>query len=290
MDKHIFKFGGGSWAVVVPKVWVEKNGIDGASNTSMYEDENGNLVISAKGSAAKESELLIDSRLSPEVAGRWVGLYYRYGVKKLTVYSKDEDTEKQFERIQDVVGRLCPGFEVISRSKKAMVLVDFTDIKEVSSEKVMTRMRSLIAEELSEMGRGNGKVIGKLEELVNRIFMLGIRYVNMVQGKDAIKYFKIFQLLETISDQINELSKTSAIKRGRVIFGQLDREFDLCFSGLGGDYKALESAVEARDSVCKMLGGLGGLEGYLLREISKNMIKVSEFGLEIKQKELVMGD
>ena len=288
MEKHIFKFGGGSWAIVIPKAWVEKNGIDGKSNANMYEDDVGNIVLSAKNTAAKEAELLIDSTLSPEVAGRWVGLYYRNGVKKLNVYSKDGATEKQFERIQDLVGRVYPGFEIISRSRKAMVLEDFTDMKEVTSEKVMLRLRSLINEELSEMAQGNAGSIVKLEELVNRIFNLGIRYVNVIQGKDAIKYFKIFQLLETISDQLCELSKIQEMKKSKGIFEVLGKEFGLCFKGLEGDYQSMEQALKVRDSVYKMLGKTGALGVYLLTEIAKNMIKISEFGLEIKQKELVI--
>ena len=49
----------------------------------------------------------------------------------------------------------------------------------------------------------------------------------------------------------------------------------------------MESAIDVRDSVYRMFGGLGRLEAYLLREIAKNMIKVSEFGLQVGQKEEV---
>jgi hypothetical protein len=138
------------------------------------------------------------------------------------------------------------------------------------------------------MAQANASSIGKLEELVNRIFNLGIRYVNVVQGKEAVKYFKIFQLLETISDQLCELSKMPAMKRSKGIFEQLGKEFELCFKGFGGDYKSMEQALKVRDSVYKMIGKTSAFETYLLTEIAKNMIKISEFGLEIKQKELVV--
>lgn len=289
MEKHMFKFGGGSWAVILPKRWVEKNGANERSSLNMQEDELGNLLISTKGNGAEEAELVITSGLNPGVAGRWAGLYYRKGVKKLRIYSEDGNAGPQFNGIEEIVTRLCPGFEVISRSKNDMVLEDFTDIKEVSIDKIILRLKSIITEELNEAGTVSGEELGKLEGLVNRFFMLGIRYINVTQSKDAIKNFKLLQLLETISDQIYELSKQGIAPKVKPTFEKLKVEFDSCFKGLAGDGRAIEAAVAARESIYKTLRNTKSstLGAYLTREISKNMVKVAELGLYVNQKDSI---
>lgn len=280
MEKHVFKFGGGSWAVILPKAWIDKNRIDEKSALSVQEDELGNLIFSSKSSGTEKAELVVDSRLSPEVAGRWVDLYYRKGVKTLRVYAEG-GAAQQFNNIEETVSRLCPGFEVISRSKNELLLEDFTDIKEVSIEKVILRLKSLISEELSEMGSVRSEEIAKLENLVNRFFRLGIRYINMTQGKNAINNFKLMQLLETISDQLYELAKHGSAQKSKAIFEQLGAELDFCFKALAGDAKALGSVLEARESIYRRIisSKPDALESYLLKEVSKNMVKVAELGL-----------
>ena len=282
MEKHVFKFGAGSWAVIVPKAWVERNGINSESVMDMREDEVGNIVLSTKVEAVKDAELTLDGELSPGVAARWVGMYYRHGVKKLTVFAQEGTANKQFEHIQDLVTRFCPGFEIVSRAKREMVLEDFTDMKEVSIEKILLRMRSLINEELKEIGQGDKSSVKKLEDLVNRFFVLGIRYVNIVQGTDALKHLKVLQLLETISDQLYLLSENANVKN-KNMFEKLADEFELCFKALDGDYKALESAAAIRENVLRLLSRAkaSSLDAYLVAEASKNMVKIAEFALDV---------
>ena len=147
-----------------------------------------------------------------------------------------------------------------------------------------------MAEELEEIRMESPVEIRKLEDLVNRFFSLGIRYVNMVRGKDQTKYFKIFGLLETISDQLYVLAKSGTAKKNTSLFKMLAEELDLCFKGLAGDHQAIGSAVELKNSAIKAAGKANttDLEEYLIGEIAKNMAKISELGLEITQKELAV--
>ena len=286
MEKHIFKFGEKSWAIVVPKAWVEQNKIDEKNTMRLYEDAQGNLVVSARSEVQKEAELFLDSKIMPGVAARWVGMYYRQGAGKLRVYVEEGQTgSRQFEAIAKLVGTTCPGFEVISRSQKEMVLEDFTDIKQVTFETVMSRFKSLIDEELSDMQSGNLDAVAALEDLVNRFFMLGVRYLSLTHGAEELNRFKIFQLLETISDQINILSRDSSISKNRALFEHLIGEFDACFKGLEGDYISIKRVFEIRDSVQMSVSKLrlGDLQKYLVIEIAKNLSKIAELGLDVKQ-------
>jgi len=284
MERHVFKFGGGSWALVIPKAWVEKNGIDKNGAVYMGEDERGNLVVSTKGSAEFDAELVISSKIKPETAARWVGLYYRYGVKKLRVYSK-EGLSRHFKLIQSTVEKLCPGFEVMGISNTELVLQSIADTNEISAEKLVNKLRSLIESELHELSAGRVEDIGKLEELVNRTFMLSIRYVNITQGRDSIKYFKVYQLLETVSDQLYALSKLNKVSNSSKLFPALENGLDISIKAFYGDMDALAKAVEIKDSVVSMLKGADAFEAYLATEAAKNIVKIAEFALSVKSNE-----
>ena len=284
MERHVFKFGGGSWALVIPKAWVEKNGINKNGVVYMGEDERGNLVVSTKGTAEFDAELVISSKIKPETAARWVFLYYRYGVKKLRVYSK-EGLRRHFKTIQTTVEKFCPGFEVINISNTELVLQSIVDIKEISADKLLNKLRSLIESELHELSAGRVEGIGKLEELVNRTFMLSIRYINITQGRDSIKYFKVYQLLETVSDQLYELSKLNKVSNSSKLFAALENELDISIKAFYGDMGVLAQAVEIKDSIVSMLKGAGAFEAYLVTEAAKNMVKVAEFALNVKSNE-----
>ena len=290
MEKHIFKFGAGSWAIVIPKAWVEKNSLEGKGSVDIREDEYGNILLSSEGKAVKRDvELLISSKLAPESVSRMVGMYYRFGVSRLRLIATNGPAKKQFDSVADTVARLCSGFEVIKRSSGEMILEEITDMKEVSLEKIVSRLGSLIFEELKGMGNTDTEEMGKTEELVNRFFMLGIRYLNITQGRDSLRYLKFLQLLETISDQIYEVSKIKATGQTRRIFEQLNTEFGLCLKGQLGDYTSIEAAAEIKEAVLNSVKGarIGALESYLLCEISKNMSKIAELGLNLERPSLI---
>ncbi|MCL5099963.1 MAG: hypothetical protein M1158_02465 [Candidatus Marsarchaeota archaeon] len=285
MEKHIFKFGDRSWAMVLPKAWVEASGISADKSLSVYEDDSGNLVVAAGSKINKEAELTLDSKVSPEVAGRWAGLYYRSGVKKLTVRSKSDNADEQFKSIQETAKSFCPGFEVMSRSSKSIVLADFTEMKEVTPDKILVRLKSIITDELMQMGKGERAGIAYAEESVNRFFTLGVRYANIAEGKNAVKYFDVFQLLELVADEIYELSQRPVARASLGVFDELDKELELCMSAFEGNFGALELAIEERDKIFSAITkGFDRLEVYLITEMAKNMVKVAEFCLETRQK------
>ncbi len=291
MEKHIFKFGEKSWAIVIPKTWVEQNKVNEKNSVRVYEDYQGNLVVSARSEAEKEAELFLDPEIAPDVAARWAATYYRQGASKLKVYAKDGRIgSKQFEAIAKLVDAACPGFEVISKSQKEMVLEDFTDMKRITFETIMSRFKSLIGDELSNMQNGNLKAIAELEGLVNRFFVLGIRYLSLTHGAEELNRFKIFELLETVSDQITVLSGDASISKNHALLEQLEKEFSICFEGLEGNYDAIKRAFEIRDSVKKSSSKLrlDNLQKYLIVEISKNISKVAELGLEVEHNDALI--
>jgi len=89
MEKHIFKFGEGSMALILPKKWVDKNGLKPSNTIYLSENENGNLIIAANGTEKRDTERITDSSTNPIFVGRWIGLNYMYGTAHIHLYSKE---------------------------------------------------------------------------------------------------------------------------------------------------------------------------------------------------------
>ena len=98
--------------------------------------------------------------------------------------------------MQKEIGSECPGFEIISQSSNKLEIEDLTDIKEIKIEKIISRLRSLVLQQFVEVKSGNNDAVMGIEELADRFYMLGIRYVNIVQPKDVIKYYRTVAALE----------------------------------------------------------------------------------------------
>ena len=283
MEKHIFKFGSNSAALIIPKKWLDKNGLKFSDTVYVTESESGNLVISPKETAKKESEKVVTSKTKPLFLSRWVGLHYMYGTGKLRVYSADGLTQAQIEGIENEINAECPGFEITSQSGKDMNIEDLTDIKEISLEKVVSRLRSLINQEFAEIGQGDTKTIARLEKLVNRSYMMGVRYVNITQAKDALVYLGVLESLEAISDKLDAISSGFKTQDPH-IFEELTTEFELCFPAMKGDSKAIEKVAELRESMIKRLSHsrLDRIYVKLLIEIANSISSIAEFGLRVE--------
>ena len=85
MEKRVFKFGEASFAIILPKKWIDKNSINNSSLIYLNENEMGELVIA---SAQKPSSVKVidsSSKTNPRLLGRWVGNLYIY----ISVYSRN---------------------------------------------------------------------------------------------------------------------------------------------------------------------------------------------------------
>ncbi|MDE1870322.1 MAG: hypothetical protein KGH71_05060 [Candidatus Micrarchaeota archaeon] len=283
MEKHIFKFGTGSLAIIIPKKWADKSGVELEKSVNLYENENGELVISATKSVPREIERIVGQGMRGSLIGRWVGMHYMYGFSKLRLYSKSGFAPEQLDEIDGAISE-CPGFEITSQSNSDLIIEDFTNIKEIDLDRVMSRLKSLVEQEFMEARSGNYKTIKKIEKLVNRFYMMGVRYVNITQAKDALKYLEGLQQLEYISDRL-EIVSLSLKARGADIIGDLESQFRLCFAGFYGDLGAIEKVAELRSKIRMKIRKFRGdrLENYLLEQLSNSISSIAEFGLRTQE-------
>jgi phosphate uptake regulator len=279
MEKHVFKFGTGSLAVVIPKRWAEQNGVDTNMVVNIRENEYGELLFSTRSEGRREVEREISRTMKGTLISRWLGMHYLYGFGKIRLFSKGGFTQDQLnmaeKRILD-----CPGLEITNESSDEIVIEDFTDIKDVDLDKVVERLRSLISQEFTEILKGNYKPVAKIEKLVNRFYMLGIRYVNITQAKDALKYLECLQQLEYISDRL-EIVSSSLKSRGLEILKELAAQFNISLDGFYGDLNAIMKVAEIRSGLKAKILRFNGdrLEKYLLSQLSNSISSIAEFGL-----------
>ena len=282
MERHIFKFGEGSTALILPKAWVDKSGLKASDAVYLSETESGNLIVTATGTNKKSTEWVTDSKVSPTLLGRRIGLHYMYGTTSLHVYSSDGFTRSQLDVIENTVHGSCSGFEITTQTSKEVVIEDLTNIKEVNLEKVIMRLRSIVGQEFSELENSDTYAIGKMEELVNRFYMLGIRYINITQARDFFRYFGVLEALEGIADGLAFISEEPSA-RGTPIFEYMHKQFDLAFTGFTGNLKVIEEVTEMRASILKKIPRrkIDKLDTYILRNITDKISDIAEFGLKL---------
>ncbi len=285
MERRVFKFGTNSVALIVPKKWLDKSGLKPHSQVFVSESESGNLIISPTETVKQESERIVNSKTKPTFLSRWVGLHYMYGVGKLRVYSADGLAQNQLDAIEAKINSECPGFEITSQSSNDIIIEDLTNIREIDIEKIIGRLRSLINQEFFEMTQGDIKSVVKIERLVNRFYMLGTRYVNVTQARDATTYFGLLGFLEQISDKMATIASDFEIMSGEV-FKSMKAQFDMCFVALNGDDKAIEEVAEMRERIVAKLSRakIDKLYEKLLIEIADDITGIAEFGLRAEKK------
>ncbi len=284
MEKHIFKFGASSLAIIVPKKWADKHGLGPSSAINVTEGNRGELVMSPEETRIRDVERGISRGLNPELLGRWVGLHYMYGTRKLRLYSKEGLTQAQLDSVERKLNDECIGFEVTSQSNTDLVIEDFTNIKEIDIGKVVSRIRFLIDQEFKEIEEGDPRTVGKIEKRVNRFYMLGIRYVNMIQPREYARYLGMLTMLELVSDNIDVLSTTPLV-RSRGLVDTLHRQFGRCFAAFDGDERAIEEVAGLRAAAVSRIGRerADKLHRHLLMEITDSIAKISEYGFNAER-------
>lgn len=288
MEKNIFKFGSSSLALIIPKRWTTKHGLKPGSSITVSEDSAGNLILSTRHSAEIKVTKVVDSSTNPYFIWRWIGLYYRFGVRRIDVVSKDNFTPEQVAALKEQIELYSPGFEIMGQTANIITIEDLTEQNEIDLNKMMGRMHSLIDESFRELISGEYEKIEDTEALLNRFYQLCLRYINVVQPTNMLKYFRVTESMEEIGDLLLKLSKTGCGKnkavnlflvRAREMFGLSDKAFEGDEGAIKQIYKFVNELSgrrkESKDREC----------WDLISEIGKYTNYIAEFGLTVEGKE-----
>ncbi len=287
MEKHIFKFGETSLAMIIPKKWADKNGLSASSGISVTEGTSGELIVQTQQPRQQEMEKTMNKSMNPELVGRWVGLHYMFGTAKLRLRSKDGITGAQMNAIEAKLNNDCSGFEITTESSNELIIESLTDMKEVDIGKIMQRIRFIIDAEFKEMANGNYSMISGMEKRVNRFYMLGTRYLNIVQPKGYAKYYRALDLLEALSDSMSALTDYDRAKSSNELLMIMQKQFSICFRGFEGEEKSIEETESLRKEVLAKLskGKMDRFQRYLMTKVVDCTSGIAEFGLNADRKE-----
>lgn len=279
MEKHIFRFGKTSFAIILPKKWVDKSNLKIDKPLFVSENEKGDLIISPQERSEKDYEIKINSKFNPMMIGRWVSKLYLYGFRKVKILSNDHFTEEQTKEIENEIKNECSGFEITQQTKNEILIEDFTDLREISVDKIISRLKYLIKQEFEEAKKNDVKILRKIEFLVDRFERIGKRYLNIVEPKDTLKYFTLLSDLEEISDDI--LLIANNFKVDNRIFEELLKAFEICFDGAEGSLESIQKIFEIRKRIYSLMKkSKDELLVHLIGKIADIISQISEFGLK----------
>lgn len=280
MEKNILKFGKSSAVIILPKKWLDKKRLKTSDPVFITENSTGDLVISAKELGKTSFTTIIDRQTDPDIVARFAYFYYMRGVSKLIIHSRDTITYHQIEQVRKTINYECPGFEMIAQSDKEIILEDLTDLKEMDINKVISRLRSLVGQQLTEIKNGQVANVKGLEELADRFYSLGIRYVNVAQPNETTKYYRSIILLESISDNLPIVAQILA-KGNSAIINTLIKMFELSKEAFEGNRSSLLQIETLKKEITASVESSKLEANYkqALKSIARQLTQIGEFGL-----------
>ncbi len=236
--RKLIKLGNSSYAIALPKDWVDKSGLKKGDSVYILPNSNGELIIAPRyhennRNKVKKIDLVNLDKTSAvhELRSAYVQDNDILEIKGIT--KENKDTVKKV--LQEMIG-----FEIIESHEGQMVLKDFFNIQEAQLEnflrKIDNSIRSMFEDMTSNLQKNPLKEkdvsemyetdteINKFYILITRIFFRSMDNPSIlntlkVNSKNLFDYWWIAFHLEHIADEIKRLTKimkTSEIKKNKV--------------------------------------------------------------------------
>ncbi len=220
--------GGTSYAVSLPKQWVEAQGLRAGDEVLIENRPGGELCLAThptQAAPARERMVTLRSTEPDEVVRTLIGLY----VSDFdTAVLDDRGADPQ--AVRTGIGEACvrlPGLQVVEEAPGRIVLQNLSDTSDLNFSKGLRRMQSLVLQMLGNVGRlvatGGGSVYHESErceaELDRLLLLLLKQYTHglgqdggTVGGEPAVERLNamfVAQYLERIGDYAMRISAFS---------------------------------------------------------------------------------
>ncbi len=224
-QRKLIRLGNSSFAIALPKEWIEKSGLKKGDKIFITKNSNGELIISPefKGiNGKKEIEIELKEKKFPEL---WSEITASYVKGYTTLKFVNKQNKESADIIKKAIQGLL-GFEIVENTKDQIVVKDFFNIEEINLLNFVRRMDNNIREmidyiidnnknkitnsNLSDIANAD-KDINKFYLLMSRIFYHGLDNPAMlnVLKTDAEILFMDWWLsfnLEHIGDEIKSIA------------------------------------------------------------------------------------
>jgi phosphate uptake regulator len=211
--RKIYKTGGSTFVVSLPKKWVVNSGIK-AGDSVMVTPQEGSVIIEPgmveKGPS--EIEIRVSQILSREALERLIIAYYLVGYDTIKIHFDEEDTLEYKNGVRNALGLLI-GVEVIEDIGEMMTLEILLDQRRMPTNQVLKRMfmieKSMLTDFIKSVRELNTDLamdVQGREREIDRLYFLVVR-----QLKSAVRYHQVAEWLD-IDYQRDALGYRIAVK------------------------------------------------------------------------------
>ncbi len=220
--------GGTSYAVSLPKQWVEARGLRAGDDVSIENRPGGELCLGARPTAAepnRECAIALHSSEPDEVVRTLIGLYVS-GFDTAILDDRGADPLAVRTGLDEACVRL-PGLQVVEEAPGRIVLQNLSDTRDFNVARGLRRMQSLVLQMLGNVSRlvatGGGSVYHESERCeaeVDRLRLLLLKSFTHGLAKDdrgadrglaaeGLNTMFVAQYLERIGDYAMRISAFS---------------------------------------------------------------------------------
>lgn len=224
-QRKLIKLGNSSFAIALPKDWIDKSGLKKGDDIFVTPNSNGELIIASdfkKQENGKEAVINLDEKDEDEIA-RDIISAYTSGNKSIRVIGKKPKIDIAKHKAKNFLN-----LELIEENEKEAVFKDLLDLENVNIENFIKRMDNNIKEMFSillEISQDDKKIKSKSKELdeidrdTTKFYFLIWRFMNIgidnpslqhslnMSSKSFLFYFWISYNLEQIGDELKRIPK-----------------------------------------------------------------------------------
>jgi phosphate uptake regulator len=230
--RKVQKTGGSSYIISLPKVWIDKHGVEKNDTLGILSQPDGNLLITPKidnESAIKTKEIIVDDYDDENFLFRVLIGAYIMGFSRIVIKSS-----KKFEPIiRDTITnftQIAIGPEIVEESNNIIVIKDLLNPKEMPFEKTIKRMYILVQgmhedsivaletenSELADEVIKRDNDVDRLHWLIGRQSHIVLRDIILCQKmgitlEQASHYQQMSRFLERIGDHASKIAKNVLI-------------------------------------------------------------------------------
>src|SRR3989338_11024062 len=137
-QRKLIKLGNSSFAIALPKDWVEKSGLKKGDDIFLERDTNGGIVVASEynhhNKINSKTEILTDGKGEREIARDIISAYTR-GYEIITVAG-----EKEKIKLAKEISKQFVNLELISVDDKKATFKDLVDINSINLQSFIKRM------------------------------------------------------------------------------------------------------------------------------------------------------
>lgn len=224
-QRKLIKLGNSSFAIALPKDWVDKAGLKKGDNIFLEENGSGEITVWSKLKKISDEKIKeINSKEDISRIRKDIIAAYTSGFTTLKIHSiKDKQNKKE---IKEFINSLL-GFEIIEENGAEILAKDFFDINEAKIDNFLKRMDNNITEMFDTLisslvsGRIKKSILDEISNtdrdttrfqfLISRLFFKGIDNPSVLNAlkRNSFTFFNewwLSQNLEHIGDILKDIA------------------------------------------------------------------------------------